>query len=87
MFGKTNGLFPMITSKLFCGGGGPFKMLLKGISWPTPPPTGGKRLFGFVPFSIKSSNFGNVGGGPKLFISIPPPPGLILLLLLFLLKF
>ena len=62
-------------------------MLLKGISWPTPPPPGRKGLYGFVPFSIKSSIFGNDGGSPKLFISVPPPPGLILLLLLFLLKF
>ena len=86
MFGKTNGLFLLTTSKLFCGGGGgPFGMLLKSISWPTPPPPGGKGLFEFVPFSIKSSIFGNVGGGPKLFISVRPHPGLILLL--FLLRF
>ena len=61
------------------GGGGGGRKIFEITSW---PPVGGRGGNNEGPLSIRSSIFGNIGGGPKPPKSIPPPPGLTLLLLL-----
>ena len=75
IFGTTNG-FKTGPAGVGRGGGG--SKTFEVTSW---PPVGGGGWNSDGPLSIKSSIFGNVGGGPNpLMMSTPPPPGLTLLL-------